>query len=153
MDLSKAVACDKYITIPYQDPELLQDESIKETVTHIAEQTDWVFPDYDRTKFNLVIEVNEDFEINGLSEITSTSLQIIAQPPKYTEQEKENILKHETTDDELYITWQEIFYYAEDFYKNEDKHFDNSYEEVEIEIGGDEIRVVQTALYNVMVVY
>ena len=149
MDLSKAVTYDKYITIPYQDPELLQDENTQQIVTHIANQTDWAFPDYDATKLNLVFEVNEDFEINGLSEIVSSSLQVIAQPPVYTKQEKEDILKRET-DDEMYITWQEIFYYAEDFYKNEDKHFDNSYEEVEIELDEGEMKVVQAGLYNEM---
>ena len=143
MDLSKAVTYDKYITVPYQDPSLLQDESIKETVTDIADQTDWVVPDYNATKFNLVIEITKSLEI-------SATLQVIAQPPTYTEKEKNNILKHET-DDEMYITWQEIFYYAEDFYRNEDRYFDESYDEVEIEFDEDEMGEIEVALYNALI--
>lgn len=152
MDVSKAVACDQYITIPYADQTLLHDESVQEIVTHIAEQTDWIFPDYEATKFNLVFEVNEDFEANEKLDIISAALQVIAQPPVYTEQDKEDILNSET-DDEMYITWQEIFYHAEDYYKNEDQYFEGSYDEVDVEFDEDEISAVKTALYNVMVVY
>lgn len=147
LDFSKADICDHYITVPYHDPTLLQDENINQLVTSITEQTNFVFPDYDKTKFNLVFTVNEDYKFRRKLEVFKAHIEIIVQPPFYTKEKRESILKHET-DEEMYKTWQEIFFFAEDYYRNPDKYFDKCSEEYEVEI--NKIKEVEQALFDIL---
>jgi len=109
---------ENYITILYNNKEMLQDINIKLLISHIAEQCDWVYPDYEMTKMFIVIEKDNDMIINSY-------LRLEVYPPKYTEKEKECILKHQNNN-KTYQAWQEIFKYADDF--NNNRNYDNYYE-------------------------
>ncbi len=119
----------EYILIPYNDNVLCEDSGLQLLAALVAEETDWVYPDYNKIETFIIVNIKEDLSLES-------SIYISVQPPQYTDKEKENILSHEK-DDENYQLWESIFCFTDDFYKGEGNYSNNN-DEFNIELTEDE---------------
>ena len=96
----------EFISLPYLDEKL--QKSIGGLAYDIATNNEWCYPDYDNVKLSIWVHMD--------SEVFKASLRIDVQPPKYTEEEKANILREAQGDEDYYQSWLDIFASAEAFH-------------------------------------
>lgn len=131
----------EFIMLPYVDEKL--QTAVGGLAYDIATNNDWLYPDYDNVKMTILINTDG----NGTENFTA-SLCLEVQPPKYSEEEKADILASADknmyhTDFSEYTIWLDTFASAEAFHNGRDGGMSETMGTYDIEFEPEEQNALQ----------